>query len=59
MKRNLLLTVAAAGLWLLASAPAFAVCPTGMVGTQLAAGLWTIKIEGFAVDNATCGTSCP
>ncbi|WP_425161626.1 hypothetical protein [Candidatus Binatus sp.] len=51
--------MAAAGLWLLASAPAFAVCPTGMVGTQLAAGLWTIKIEGFAVDNATCGTSCP
>jgi len=60
MKRNFsLLTLAAAGLWLLASAPAFAACPTGLSGTQLAAGLWTIKIEGFATDNATCGTSCP
>ena len=60
MKRNFsLLTLAAAGLWLLASAPAFATCPTGMSGTQLAAGLWTIKIEGFATDTSTCGTSCP
>ncbi len=59
MKRNLLLTVAAAGLWLLASAPAFATCPAGLSGTQLAAGLWTIKIEGFATDTSTCGTSCP
>ena len=60
MKRNFsLLTLAAAGLWLLASAPAFATCPTGLSGTQLAAGLWTIKIEGFATNTATCGTSCP
>ncbi len=60
MKRNFsLLTLAAAGLWLLASAPAFATCPTGLSGTQLAAGLWTIKIEGFATDTATCGTACP
>jgi hypothetical protein len=56
MKRNFsLLTLAAAGLWLLGSAPAFATCPTGLVGTQLAAGLWTIKIEGFAID--TNGTA--
>jgi hypothetical protein len=60
MKRNFsLLTLAAAGLWLLGSAPAFATCTAGLSGTQLAAGLWTIKIEGFATDNATCGTSCP
>jgi len=60
MKRNFsLLTLAAAGLWLLASAPAFAACPAGLSGTQLSAGLWTIKIEGFKTDNATCGTSCP
>ena len=60
MKRNsALLTLAAAGLWLLASAPAFAACPTGLSGTQLAAGLWTIKIEGFATDTSSCGTACP
>ncbi len=60
MKRNFsLLTLAAAGLWLLASAPAFAACPAGESGTQLAAGLWTIKIEGFATDEGTCGTACP
>ena len=56
MKRNLLLSMAAAGLWLLASAPAFAACPAGSVGTQLAAGLWTIKIEGFAVDTNSAAT---
>jgi len=60
MKRNFfLLTVAAAGLWLLGSAPAFAACPAGLSGTQLAAGLWTIKIEGFKTDTSTCGTACP
>ena len=60
MKRNFsLLTLAAAGLWLLASAPAFATCTAGLSGTQLAAGLWTIKIEGFATDEGTCGTACP
>jgi hypothetical protein len=57
MKRNfLLLTMAAAGLWLLGSAPAFATCATGQVGTQLAAGLWTIKIEGFATDTGGTAT---
>jgi len=59
MKRNLLLAMAAAGMWLLGSVPAFAACPAGTSGADLSAGLWTIKIEGFAVDNATCGTSCP
>ena len=54
MKRNFsLLTLAAAGLWLLASAPAFATCPAGTEGTQLASGEWTIKIEGFATDTST------
>ena len=33
--------------------------PAGTQGTQLAAGQWTVKIEGFVTDNATCGTSCP
>jgi len=60
MKRNFsLLTLAAAGLWLLASAPAFAACPAGLSVTQLSAGLWTIKIEGFKTDTSTCGTACP
>jgi hypothetical protein len=56
MKRNLLLTMAAAGMWLLGSVPAFAACPTGLSGTQLAAGLWTIKIEGFKTDTGGAAT---
>lgn len=60
MKKNYVITMlAAAGLLLMATAPSFATCPTGLEGTQLASGLWTIKIEGFATDNATCGSSCP
>jgi len=46
-------------MWLLGSAPAFAACNPGTVGTQLAAGLWAVKIQGFRTDTATCGTSCP
>jgi len=51
--------MAAAGLWLLGSAPAFAACATGTQGTQLAAGQCAVKIEGFVTDTSTCGTSCP
>jgi hypothetical protein len=60
MKRNYFLTtLAAAGMLLLGSAPSFAACPAGTIGTPLAAGQWAIKIQGFVTDTATCGTSCP
>ncbi len=62
MKRNFsLLTLAAAGMWLLAAAPAFATCPAGFTGTALAAGTYAVKIEGFVTDTGACsgGSTCP
>jgi hypothetical protein len=60
MKRNFsLLTLAAAGAWLLAAAPAFATCPAGFTGTALN-GTYAVRIEGFVTDTGACLTdNCP